>query len=139
MEVSDDDVSKRWDCETILTTRSDSTNHPGKVIRPVSVAALKRKEKQQRKKLQLETVVEEESTQDEVPSPQVVFSHRPKDETPEERRERKKQTKEAQRLARESRRNVKELFRSARVQQLRVEARHVSGADVRPGVARVRL
>ncbi|CRG94347.1 conserved Plasmodium protein, unknown function [Plasmodium gallinaceum] len=90
-----------YDCETILTTKTNTTNHPYKLIIPKQIKAkpilnnnninIKKKEsdnKNESLKLERYLILEK------------IKTTRDKNETPEEKKERKKAVKEAQRLNR---------------------------------------
>lgn len=83
---------EQWDCESVLSMRSNLSNHPGKIDR-ISI----RRPKRVKPILEdLEDLPEEDA----VILPE-LRNERPKDETAEERRERKKAVKERARICRE--------------------------------------
>ncbi|KJP85291.1 hypothetical protein AK88_05073 [Plasmodium fragile] len=121
--------SLSYDCETILTTKTNTTNHPCKLVIPKKVstpasasllinplphgsANPKRKDKEKEKvseeaKLESYLVLENVSS-----SPDGINTTRGKNETPEEKRERKRSVKEAQRLNRKMKKENALLMKS---------------------------
>ncbi|SCL91034.1 conserved Plasmodium protein, unknown function [Plasmodium berghei] len=97
-----DDDSFSYDCQTILTTKTNTTNHPSKLIIPKNLKfnqilnkktfntnfETKEKPNDTVNKLERYLILDQ------------IKTKRDKNETPEEKRERKKSVKEAQRLNR---------------------------------------
>lgn len=125
-----------WDCESILSTHSNLSNHPGKIIRPKVIARKKAHPK-------VETVLEDEAEEDrdsEAENKLVelldVNTERPKDETPEERKLRKAGVKQMRRQCRQMKKESKETYKK---EGARLGAAHQCTVDVRPQVRTVRL
>lgn len=144
LEVSDDEggeKKKKWDCESILSTYSNIYNHP-KLIDVPSKRRLNKIvvdpktglpknifESDQKGKLTVKSLAklanEEEKLQagpkslcaESVISTLSVLSLRPKDETPEERRERKKLLKEYRNERRIEKKSNKLAFNEERLRQ----------------------
>ena len=87
-----------WDCESVLSTRSNIFNHPGMIMRP---------KREPRVKV---AVIPEESEPVDTPVRE-VSTFRKKGESADERRERKKAVKEFQRDQRELKKGEKEKMR----------------------------
>lgn len=144
IEVSDDE-EKKWDCQTILSTYSNLYNHP-KLIVETSSKKNKRiqinsstgipmgvisdeKQKLSNKalaKLQRQAAGEDEVNSHGVPesviSTLTALSFRPKDETPEEKRERKKLVKEHRTDRRMERKANTIAFKQEKVKQDKIRA-----------------
>jgi protein LTV1 len=149
LEVSDDEdvdgkKKKKWDCESILSTYSNIYNHP-KVIDvpskrqakiqinmktglPMNVLEGDEKGKLTRKALAKLATEEQKSNSgpkslcaESVLSTLSVLSIRPKDETPEERRERKKLLKEYKQERRIEKKLNKIAFNEERLRQHTIE------------------
>jgi len=88
----------KFDCESILSLRSNTSNHPGRITRPD-------KEKKKHKKEELPPLEEEEVV--ELPE---VSTLRSRGETAEDRKARKAAVKEHQRLCRSMKKETKALF-----------------------------
>lgn len=142
LEVSDDegDKKKKWDCESILSTYSNIYNHP-KVINlpskkkiskiqvnaktglPMDVLDGDQKGKLTEKSLAKLAIGETSTTgprslcAESVLSTLSVLSLRPKDETPEEKRERKKLLKEYRNERRYEKKSNKLAFNEERLRQ----------------------
>ncbi|EER11934.1 conserved hypothetical protein [Perkinsus marinus ATCC 50983] len=126
--------SDDWDCESVLSTLTNNTNHPGKINRPTRI----------RKPAMipapaLATVEEyeedEELSEDDEEELVEVSTYRPRDETPEEKRARKAAVKQLQREARKAKKETKATFK---LEKLSCQRRG-NAADIRDGVARVKL
>eukprot|EP00397_Hematodinium_sp_SG-2012_P039553 GEMP01043197.1.p1 GENE.GEMP01043197.1~~GEMP01043197.1.p1 ORF type:complete len:436 (+),score=130.18 GEMP01043197.1:22-1329(+) len=111
----------RWDCETILTTRSNISNHPGKIV-------LEKRQKTKVKKPQLEEVAEDDEEEEDILELPEVQLTRPKDETADEKRARKHAVKERQRLCRQMKKTNTLLYR---MEDLKLREREVGRGDVR--------
>jgi protein LTV1 len=109
-----------FDCESVLSLRSNLSNHPGKLKHPE-----KPKRNRAAKKEQLEDLDEDNA----VDLPE-VSTFRPKCETPEERKERKAAVKEHQRLCRAMKKETKEAFKA---EAKKAHAKPNAG-DLRDGV-----
>ncbi|KAF4668667.1 hypothetical protein FOL47_002927 [Perkinsus chesapeaki] len=128
-------ASDEWDCESVLTTLTNNTNHPGKINRPARI----------RKPAMipaptLEAVREEDSDQETAQCEEEeelveVSTYRPRDETPEERRARKAAVKQLQREARKAKKEIKATFKNEKLNC----QRRGNTADIREGVSRVKL
>lgn len=143
LEVSDDEngeKKKRWDCESILSTYSNIYNHPklievpskkrlakiqvdSKTGLPKNVFDDEKKGKLTIKSLTKLSLDEEKSSTvkslcaESVISTLSVLSMRPKDETPEEKRERKKLLKEYRNERRIEKKSNKIAFNDERLRQ----------------------
>lgn len=112
------DPVERWDCETILSTRSNISNHPGKI----------ELEKRPRRRLQPVHEIEEEEEVEEILELPEVSLFRPKEETCEEKRARKLAVKERQRLCRQMKKEKTLLYRT---EDLKLREREVGRGDIR--------
>lgn len=144
LEVSDDEVDgkkRKWDCESILSTYSNIYNHPKLIEVPSKRKLAKIQvnpktglpkdifEDEQRGKLTIRSLArlanEEERSAagpkslcaESVISTLSVLSLRPKDETPEEKRERKKLLKEYRNERRIEKKSNKVAFNDERLRQ----------------------
>jgi protein LTV1 len=116
-----------WDCESVLSTRSNIYNHPGMIMRP----------KREPKKAPEVAPIQEESEADEIDTPvKSVSTFRKKDETPEERKERKKAIKEFQREQRAAKKTQEKERKEALNSQKKLIAiaKHSNYGDVPVGV-----
>lgn len=144
IEVSDNE-EKKWDCQTILSTYSNLYNHPKLIVETSSKKNKKiqinsstgipkgvisdEKQKLSNKalvKLQRQAAGDDEMNPHGVPesviSTLTALSFRPKDETPEEKRERKKLVKE-HRLDRRMERKANTIaFKQEKVRQDKIKA-----------------
>ncbi|CAG9808294.1 unnamed protein product [Chironomus riparius] len=141
LEVSDDENKKKWDCESMLSTFSNIYNHP-KLIEVSSKKKIQINPKtgmpknilnsEQAGKLTEKTLAKLNSEQTESTSGNAgpkslcaesvlttlsVLSLRPKDETPEEKRERKKLLKECRNERRIEKKANKLAFNDERLRQ----------------------
>lgn len=126
--LSDSEIAKKFDkvtvsedafdCESVLSLRSNTSNHPGRIHRP---------EKDKRKPPMAAVVEEAEEKVVELPE---VSTLRARDETPEERKVRKAAVKEHQRMARQLKKETKELFKAERTKA----STRVNAGDLRDGV-----
>lgn len=129
VELLEEELAKRfdrvtvkedqYDCESVLSLRSNTSNHPGKICRPEKV--------KKEKKLK---AVDEDAEEEFVELPE-VSTLRPKGETPEERKARKAAVKEHQRMSRALKKETKELYKQERS---KASARVVNAGDLRDGV-----
>lgn len=143
LEVSDDEggeKKKKWDCESILSTYSNVYNHPKLIEVPskrMTKIQVDRKtglpknvfDDEQKGKLTVKSLakltIDEENSADgpkslcaqSVISTLSVLSMRPKDETPEEKRERKKLLKEYRNERRIEKKSNKTAFNDERLRQ----------------------
>lgn len=116
-----------WDCESVLSTRSNIYNHPGMIVRP----------KREPKKAPEIAPIDEEPMEAEIETPEKsVSTFRRKDETPEERKERKKAIKEFQREQRATKKNEQKERREMMNSQKKLIAiaKHSNYGDVPTGV-----
>ena len=122
-----------WDCESVLSTRSNIYNHPGVIGRP-------RREKPVAHSI--EVLAEESSEDDSIETPvREVSTFRKKDETTDERRERKKAIKAFQREQREAKKSEKRERKEA-VNKAKIQvaiSKHVNYGDVPTGVPKFAL
>lgn len=124
-----------WDCESVLSLRSNTCNHPGMIFRPP-------RDVRKKPGMTLVPVVQEEESVDaveEVDTPvREVSTFRPKNETPEERKARKQAVKEFQRDQR-SMKKKEENERKQSLNKAKMEAaynRHVTFGDIRSGTSK---
>lgn len=120
-----------WDCESVLSSRSNIFNHPGKILRPP-------RENRAKPSLDAETLTPvAEDVEEEMDTP-VISTFRPKDETSEERRARKQAIKQFQREQREvknaEKKKHKEMLNKSKIQT--AVRKHQSYGDVPIGVSR---
>jgi len=94
-----------WDCESVLSNRSNIYNHPGMIFRPPKPD----------KKMTVAPVIEEpeeEELVDVIETP-VISTFRPKNESPEDRKARKQAVKQFQREQREVKNSAKKIQKEA--------------------------
>ena len=120
-----------WDCQSVLSTRSNLFNHPGLILRP---------QREVRKPVAAAFIPEEEEVTVETPVKEIC-TFRKKGESPEERKERKKAVKEFQREQRDAKRSEKEERREQtnRQKNMIAVAKHNSYGDVPAGVPKFAL
>ena len=128
-----------WDCESILSSRSNIFNHPGKILRPPKPSKMTRPvhESDLVDSSTLTAVAEEEDDQDAIDTP-VISTYRPRDETPEERKARKQAIKQFQREQREIK-NAEKKKQKELVNKNKLHAavrKHQSYGDVPIGVSK---
>ena len=114
-----------WDCESVLSARSNLYNHPGLIARPKRAA-------------KIATISEEtiaETTEAETPV-KCVSTLRKKDETAEEKKERKRAIKEFQREQRATKKSDEKLKREAvnNHKKLVAISKHNNYGDVPQGI-----
>lgn len=128
-EADDEDIIKmvveepleRWDCQSILSTYSTLYNHPRTISEPKKPKPIKLTKRAQipedvlptrgLTRKQIEDAFKERSNTN------PVFSHRPKEETPEEKKVRKLALKEDRRERREEKKINKQAFKTEKIQQ----------------------
>eukprot|EP00727_Mastigamoeba_balamuthi_P012883 m51a1_g8217 hypothetical protein (571) ;mRNA; r:87530-89620 len=131
--LSESDDEMKWDCETILTTYTNRTNIPvmigdGEKIklrrglpvdaRPEPVARPRTLQQQQQQQHRGRKSRQDEV--DEEDEPRQNLGEARKDETPEQRRERKKAIKEQKRMARERKKETRGAYATAQATQTRI-------------------
>ncbi len=123
-----------WDCESVLSLRSNTCNHPGMIFRPPKDIT--------RKKPSLAPIVQEEDVEtitEDVETPvREVNTFRPKNETAEERKARKQAVKQFQRDQRSSKKK-EENERKQTVNKAKIEVafnKHATYGDVRAGTSK---
>jgi len=123
---TNEDESKNWDCETVLSTLSNVSNRPGKINK------IKSSKVKPGKDLPaiVETGSDSESDDDAVELPDVV-TERPKNETPEEKKLRKAAVKEMRKICRKMKKESKEMYK---VEAAKLSAKKANGCDVRQGL-----
>jgi len=140
-----DDESKKWDCETVLSTLSNLTNRPGKIGR----IKLEKVKPEKRPGVVLNPVREgsdgaeddeEDANNSSDEDPDVVElpdvnTNRVKGETAEERRQRKAGVKEMRRICRRMKKESKEMYK-AEAQRLPGQ---VGGPDIRAKLRTTKL
>jgi len=111
-EGSDEDESKNWDCESVLSTLSNVSNRPGKIgrIHAVKKPAAKPAVVQECPDAEARAEADDESEDDVVEIPDVCNERR-KDETPEEKKARKASVKEAKRICRTMKTESKKMYK----------------------------
>ncbi|KAL1441048.1 hypothetical protein MTO96_008800 [Rhipicephalus appendiculatus] len=107
MQISDDAPKERWDCESIISTYSNLYNHPKLITEP-------KKEKGLR---QLDREFEGNSDEETRSRTSVASSIRPKDETPEQRKERKAAVRALRRERRAEKKANSEAFKAEMLRQ----------------------
>ena len=121
-----------WDCESVLSSRSNIFNHPGKILRPPKERKIKEMEES------LTPLKEDEEETDNTIETPVISTFRPRDETPEERRARKQAIKQFQREQREiksaDKKKQKEIVNKSKIQA--AVRKHQSYGDVPIGVSK---
>jgi len=123
---SEEDESKNWDCETVLSTLSNLSNRPGKIEK------LKKLIKKTSPDKELPAIAEggdaaaESSDEDGVELPDVV-TDRPKNESAEDKKLRKNGVKEMRRICRKMKKESKDMYK-AEEQKLN---KKVNSGDVR--------
>lgn len=141
LEVSDDENKKKWDCESILSTYSNLYNHPKLIevtskkkslkiqVNPKTGLPMDILNGDQAGKLTVKSLAKLDNEQkkstngpkslcaESVISTLSVLSLRPKDETPEEKRERKKLLKEYRNERRIEKKANKMAFNEERLRQ----------------------
>ncbi|VEV54849.1 conserved Plasmodium protein, unknown function [Plasmodium vinckei vinckei] len=134
---SSDDDSLSYDCQTILTTKTNTTNHPSKLIIPKSIKVtpilnkkifntnLESKEKANDSVNKLERYLVLDQ----------IKTKRDKNETPEEKRERKKSVKEAQRLNRKLKKENSLIMKNEK----KLMNKNVNPFDIRDNVKYIKL
>jgi hypothetical protein len=118
-----------WDCESVLSTRSNMFNHPGLICRP------KRDTKPRPDTINEENTDETECIQTPV---REVSTFRKKGETSEERKERKRAVKEFQREQREGKKS-EQLKQKQALNKQRMQIafnKHINYGDIPSGVAK---
>ena len=118
-----------WDCESVLSSRSNLFNHPGLIARP-------RRERKER----VPAVIEEEASDVYTPV-RTVSTLRKADETAEERKERKKAIKEFQKEQRLLKKSAKaEMAEQVNKQKhLLAVSKHSNYGDIPDGVPKFRV
>jgi len=106
---TEEESSKNWDCETVLSTLSNLSNRPGKI---------EKLKKLIKKSAELPAIVEggdaaeeESSDEDGVDLPDVV-TDRPKNESPEDKKLRKAGVKEMRRICRKMKKESKDMYKA---------------------------
>ena len=119
-----------WDCESVLSGRSNLYNHPGLIERP--------KREMRARRIPDQAVIAEEDESEEV---NVVSTLRKSDESPEERRIRKKAIKGFQREQRLVKKTLKakEADFVNKQKQMIAVSKHSSYGDIPTGVAKFRV
>lgn len=117
-----EEEKEQWDCETVLSNLSNLSNRPGKI------GKIKAEKKPKAMKTLREGDEEEseESEEECVELPDVI-TERKKDETPEEKRERKRSVKAMQKLCREMKKQSKLTFKG---EAMKLKDRNTGTGDV---------
>ncbi|CXH95544.1 conserved Plasmodium protein, unknown function [Plasmodium berghei] len=132
-----DDDSFSYDCQTILTTKTNTTNHPSKLIIPKNLKfnqilnkktfntnfETKEKPNDTVNKLERYLILDQ------------IKTKRDKNETPEEKRERKKSVKEAQRLNRKLKKENSLIMKNEK----KLMNKNVNPFDIRDNVKYIKL
>lgn len=125
------DESEQWDVETVLTKYTNATNHPQR-IRTNVVRKIKNMEKQEVAKGAVAPADDVEYVQ----LPPIVTT-RNRNETPEERRARKAQVKQAKAMITRMKKENKEALKNAKKKAM--ENNSIGSYDVVNGVKYIRL
>jgi protein LTV1 len=104
---SEEDESKNWDCESILSTLSNVSNRPGKIGK-IKVIKKPAPAKDLGAIVEKESESEEEADTVELPD---VVTERPKNETAEEKKQRKAGVKEMRRICRKMKKESKDMYK----------------------------
>jgi protein LTV1 len=118
-----------WDCESVLSIRSNTYNHPGLIVRPRTVSS---------RAPAIETVAEEsDSTETDSPL-KSVSTFRKKGESTEEKRERKRAIKEFQREQRAAKKADEKTRREAinAVKRQVAVFKHNNYGDIPSGISK---
>jgi len=135
-EEEEEPVREQWDCETILSTRSNLSNHPGKIeVKKLGARAPLKKIVEGDEDEASEDDEDEEEEEEVVELPELVLL-RPKNETAEEKRLRKQAVKVHKRLCRQMKKKNKLLYRA---EELKMKQRDVVKGDVRDKLTKVPL
>ena len=123
-----------WDCESVLSSRSNIYNHPGLICRP------RRTDGKAKRLMSQPPVIEEESDLLDTPV-MTVSTLRRNDESTEERRERKKAVKEFHKQQRMLRKSAKAeaIDQINKQKQLMAISKHSNYGDVPMGVPKFRV
>lgn len=132
---SEEDESKNWDVETVLSTLSNVSNRPGKIGK---IKVLKKPAPTK----ELPAIGEDASdadNEDEEPDtvelPDVVLE-RPKNESTEDKRQRKAAVKEMRRICRRMKKESKDMYKQ---EELKMSKRSQGNGDVRDKLRCVKL
>jgi protein LTV1 len=106
LEIVEVKQEPEWDCESVLSLRSNLSNHPGKVGRPERING-KALERGPARPAPLPEI--DEAAAVELPE---VSTYRPRGETSEERKARKDAVKEHKKLCRTLKKETKEAFKT---------------------------
>merc|ERR1711937_325716 len=106
---SEEDESKNWDCESILSTLSNVSNRPGKIGK-IKVIKKQTPSKDLPAIVEKGSDAEEDEEDDAVELPDVI-TERPKGETAEEKRQRKAGVKEMRRICRKMKKESKDMYK----------------------------
>mmetsp|Transcript_43172 Transcript_43172/g.68247 ORF Transcript_43172/g.68247 Transcript_43172/m.68247 type:complete len:480 (+) Transcript_43172:63-1502(+) len=126
---SEEDESKNWDCETVLSTLSNLSNRPGKIER-IKKVKKPTKELTSINEDGKDDDEDEDDSDDVIELPDVI-TERPKNESAEDKKARKASVKEMKRICREMKKKSKETYKN--------EAKKLSGAQVGTGDVRQKL
>ncbi|ANQ06494.1 Uncharacterized protein PCOAH_00009310 [Plasmodium coatneyi] len=137
--------SLSYDCETILTTKTNTTNHPCKLVIPKKVPTpasanplinpLPQGNANPRRRDREKEKVAEEAKLESYVVLENINTTRGKNETPEEKRERKKSVKEAQRLNRKLKKENALLMKSEK----KMMNKNSNPFDIRDNVKYIKL
>jgi len=119
-----DSESRTWDCESVLSTLSNLSNRPGKIG---SIKSIK-KPTATMKPVKEEDEEEDDEDEDDIVELPDVVTDRPKNETAEEKRQRKAAVKEMRRICRQMKKESKQTFKS---EAAKLPANQAKTADVR--------
>lgn len=117
----------QWDCESVLSLRTNTTNHPGRVKRTDRIKVSDKPEKN--------PVMEAVEEEDEIVEFPEVTTLRQRGETTEERKARKAAVKEMQKMSRQLKKQTKDTYKEER----KKANTRVPAGDIREGVRRQQL
>jgi len=130
---SQEDESKNWDCESILSTLSNVSNRPGKIVKIPKVKKAAAANKDLPAIAESGSDAEEDDDAVELPD---VITERPKDESSEDKRLRKAGVKEMRRICRRMKKESKEMYKH---EAAKLSSSSKGNGDVREKLRIVRL
>jgi len=119
-----DSESRTWDCESVLSTLSNVSNRPGRIGK---IKVIK-KPAPAMKAVKEENENDEDSEADDVVELPDVVTERPKNETAEEKKQRKAAVKEMRRICRKMKKESKETYKN---ETAKLSESKVGNGDIR--------
>mmetsp|Transcript_129279 Transcript_129279/g.374326 ORF Transcript_129279/g.374326 Transcript_129279/m.374326 type:complete len:510 (-) Transcript_129279:230-1759(-) len=101
--------SRTWDCESVLSTLSNLSNRPGRIGK---IKLIKKPEPAMKSVQEQDEAESEESDVEGIVELPDVVTERKKDETPEEKKQRKAAVKEMRRICRQMKKESKDTYKS---------------------------